>query len=281
MCYNKAIFKKYGLEVPKTVEDLKHVVEILSKTEYIPIAVGAKDGWCAAMMFEGFAYSVDPQITSKIVNGEAHFSDIPYAEATKVMRELLEMGAFSKNVALTGIDEALPLFESGKAAMMANGSWEVAPGSMKMGDDFGYFYYPVINSEDIDKYGQNCAGGLKDNSGYMVYSGTKHPKEATQIALALAQLSSQWLYEISGDPMLPFLPEKLGWKNEKGFSTPVAQLAKDQQNFKFVYGLVQDVMPTAAASSGVMENTSKFMASYSTYTNEEYLADMDKAAREE
>lgn len=122
---------------------------------------------------------------------------------------------------------------------------------------------------------------MKENSGYMVYSGTKHPKEAAEVALALAQMSSRWLYEISGDPMVPFLPEKLGWKNEKGFAPAVAQLAKDQQNFQFVYGLVQDVMPTAAASSGVMEYTSKFMASAPSYTNEAYLSDMDKAAREE
>ena len=281
MCYNKSIFKQCGLDVPKTVDELKHAVDVLAKTDYIPISVGAKDGWCAAMMFEGFAYSVDPQITSKIVKGDAKFSDTPYAEATQVMRDLLQRGAFSKNVALTGIDEALPLFESGKAAMMANGSWEVAPGSMKMGDDFGYFYYPVIRDGDVQKYGQNCAGGLKENSGYMVYSGTKHPKEAAEVALALAQMSSRWLYEISGDPMVPFLPEKLGWKNEKGFAPAVAQLAKDQQNFQFVYGLVQDVMPTAAASSGVMEYTSKFMASAPSYTNEAYLSDMDKAAREE
>ena len=88
--------------------------------------MGAKDGWCAAMMLEGFAYSIDPEITKKIVEGDAKFSDAPYEEAAQIMKELMDMGAFSKNVALTGIDEALPLFESGKAAMMANGSWAVA-----------------------------------------------------------------------------------------------------------------------------------------------------------
>ena len=106
----------------------------------------------------------------KIVDGQAKFSDEPYTKGAEVMKELMDMGAFSKNVALTGIDEALPLFETGKAAMMANGSWAVASCADKMGEDFGYFYYPVVNDADADKYGKNCAGGVKQNSGMMVYA---------------------------------------------------------------------------------------------------------------
>ncbi|MEG1873595.1 MAG: extracellular solute-binding protein, partial [Ruthenibacterium sp.] len=121
LLYNKAIFAANNLEVPKTVDELKAVVETLAKTEITPIAVGAKDGWCAAMMVEGFAYSIDPEITKKVVSGEAAFSDEPYTKAAETMKDLMNLGAFSENVALTGIDEALPLFESGKAAMMANG----------------------------------------------------------------------------------------------------------------------------------------------------------------
>ena len=65
MLYNKKIFAEYGLDVPKTVNELKKVVETLAQTDIIPISVGAKDGWCAAMMVEGFAYSVDPEITKR------------------------------------------------------------------------------------------------------------------------------------------------------------------------------------------------------------------------
>ena len=279
--YNKKIFKENNLEVPKTVEELKSVIETLAKTDIIPISVGAKDGWCAAMMLEGFAYSIDPEITKKIVEGDAKFSDAPYEEAAQIMKELMDMGAFSKNVALTGIDEALPLFESGKAAMMANGSWAVASGAEKMGDDFGYFYYPVINKEDVGNYGKNVAGGVKQNSGMMVYAGTEHPEEAVALCEAIAELRCQYVYETNGNPFTVYKAEEMGWKYDKEFAEPVAQLASDMQNFGFVYGLVQDVMPTAAASSGIMQATSKFMTNTEDYTADNYLADMDKAAQEE
>lgn len=281
MLYNKAIFAENGLEVPKTVDDLYKVVETLAATDVIPISVGAKDGWPAAMLVEGFAYSVEPECTKNIVAGEGTFKDEAYTQAAEVVKNLMDKGAFSNNVALTGIDEALPTFESGKAAMMANGSWAVASSSEKMGEDFGYFYYPVIHAEDIDSYGKNVAGGVKQNSGMMVYAGTKYPEEAAALCEAVAELRCKYVYETNGNPFTVYKAEDLGWKYDGEFAEPVAQLAKDMQNFSFTYGLVQDVMPTAAASSGIMDATSKFMTNDASYTIDAYLTDMDKAAKEE
>lgn len=281
LLYNKKIFAENNIEVPKTVTELKKAVETLAKTDIVPIAVGAKDGWCAAMMVEGFAYSIDPEITKKIVDGDAEFSEEPYREASAVMKDLMDMGAFSKNVALTGIDEALPLFETGKAAMMANGSWALASGAEKMGEDLGYFYYPVIRDEDADKYGKNVAGGVKQNSGMMVYAGTEYPDEAAALCEAIAELRCQYVYEVNGNPFTVYQADQMGWECDREFAAPVAQLSGDIPNFGFVYGLVQDVMPTAAASSGVMQSTSKFMTNTPEYDVDAYLTDMDKAAKEE
>ena len=40
-------------------------------------------------------------------------------------------------------------------------------------------------------------------------------------------------------------------------------------------------MPTAAATSGIQDATSKFMTNDDGYTINDYLSDMDKAAQEE
>ncbi|MFT3985913.1 MAG: hypothetical protein QM697_18605, partial [Lachnospiraceae bacterium] len=165
--------------------------------------------------------------------------------------------------------------------MMANGSWAVASCADKMGEDFGFFYYPVINDSDADLYGKNCAGGVKQNSGMMVYAGTEYPDEAAALCQAVAELRCKYVFEEKGNPFTVYKSDVMGWSNEKEFAEPVAQLAADMQSFEFVYGLVQDVMPTAAASSGVMQSTSKFMTNTSDYTVADYLADMDKAALEE
>ena len=247
----------------------------------MPISVGAKDGWPAAMMVEGFAYSVDPECTEKIVNGAASFTDEAYTQAAEVVKNLMDKGAFSENVALTGIDEALPLFESGKAAMMVNGSWAVASCAEKMGGDFGYFYFPVINDSDADSYGKNVAGGVKQNSGMMVYAGTEHPDEAAALCEAIAELRCQYVYETNGNPFTVYKADTMGWTYDGDFAEPVAQLASDMQSFEYSFGLIQDVMPTAAATSGIQDATSKFMTNDDGYTINDYLSDMDKAVQEE
>lgn len=278
--YNKGLFEAYGVEVPKTVSELYEVIGKFVDTDIVPISVGAKDGWPAAMMVEGFAYSVDPECTSKIVSGEATFTDEAYTQAAGVVKKLMDQGAFSANVALTGIDEALPLFESGKAAMMVNGSWAIASCAEKMGDDFGYFYFPVINDADIDSYGKNVAGGVKQNSGFMVYAGTEHPDEAAALCEAMAELRCKYVYETKGNPFTVYDVEKMEWSYDGEFAAPVIQLTEDMKGFEHTYGLVQDVMPTAAASSGIQDATSKFMTNDDSYTVENYLSDMDKAAKE-
>ena len=279
--YNKAIFEEYGLKTPQTVLELYSVVETLAATDIVPISVGAKDGWPAAMMVEGFAYSVDPECTEKIVNGAASFTDEAYTQAAEVVKNLMDKGAFSENVALTGIDEALPLFESGKAAMMVNGSWAVASCAEKMGEDFGYFYFPVINDSDTDSYGKNVAGGVKQNSGMMVYAGTEHPDEAAALCEAIAELRCQYVYETNGNPFTVYKADTMGWTYNGDFAEPVAQLASDMQSFEYSFGLIQDVMPTAAATSGIQDATSKFMTNDDGYTINDYLSDMDKAVQEE
>ena len=150
-----------------------------------------------------------------------------------------------------------------------------------MGEDFGYFYFPVINDDAADSYGKNVAGGVKQNSGMMVYAGTEHPDEAAALCEAIAELRCQYVYETKGNPFTVYKAENMGWSYDGDFADPVAQLAEDMQTFEYNYGLVQDVMPTAAASSGIMQATSKFMTNDANYTTDNYLADMDKAAKEE
>ena len=75
--------------------------------------------------------------------------------------------------------------------------------------------------------------------------------------------------------------DTMGWTYDGDFAEPVAQLASDMQSFEYSFGLIQDVMPTAAATSGIQDATSKFMTNDDGYTINDYLSDMDKAVQEE
>lgn len=280
MFCNPTIFKDNNLQAPKTVAELKNIVGVLKTKGITPIAVSGKDGWPAAMMIEGFAYAKDQEATKKVVEGKAKFSETAYAASANAVKELMDLGGFSKNVAMDDYGTAEGLFVTGKAAMMCNGSWALGDYDTKMKGNVDYFFYPAMDDADVAKVGKSLAGGVKKDAGMMVYSMTKNPKEAVQLAIVAAQLYNQYLYEELGNTFIAYIPEKLGWKIKSDFSPIIKKFAGDISNFSFTYGFVQDVMPSAPGSKGVMEAASKFMTNSAKYTVDDYLADMDKAAAE-
>lgn len=278
--YNKAIFNQYGLEEPKTLEDLLHISDVLNENGIIPCVVRALSGWPAAMVVEGFAYTIDPQITYKIMNGEAKFSDEPYVEAAKAVKQLLDAGFFYENSPMCDETEALNLFYAGEAAMYADGSWALAPADKELPEGCGYFYYPAIREEDVENIGKACAGGVKDNAGAMVYSGTKYPQLATQVAVAMSQAYQQYLCEHDGSPFVVYDGEKLGWDMPE-FSEDCLRLVDEMGKYEFSYPYVQDVMPTSAAGTMLMESCNKFFMNSDSYGVDEFIADLDRSMLEE
>ena len=278
--YNKAIFNEYGLEEPKTLEDLLHISDVLNENGIIPCVVRALSGWPAAMVVEGFAYTIDPQITYKIMNGEAKFSDEPYVEAAKAVKQLLDAGFFYENSPMCDETEALNLFYAGEAAMYADGSWALAPADKELPEGCGYFYYPAIREEDVENIGKACAGGVKDNAGAMVYSGTKYPQLATQVAVAMSQAYQQYLCEHDGSPFVVYDGEKLGWDMPE-FSEDCLRLVDEMGKYEFSYPYVQDVMPTPAAGTMLMEACNKFFMNSDSYGVDEFIADLDRSMLEE
>ena len=278
--YNKAIFSQYGLQEPQTLEELQHIGEVLKANDIVPCVVRALSGWPAAMVVEGFAYTIDPEITSKIMKGEAKFSDRPYVEAANAVKKLLDAGFFYENSPMCDETEALNLFYSGKAAMYADGSWALAPADKELEEGCGYFYYPAIYPEDVPRLGKACAGGVKDNAGAMVYSGTKYPQLATEVAVAMSQAYQQYLCEHDGSPFVVYDMEKLDWAVPQ-FSEDCLRLVREMADYEFSYPYVQDVMPTSAAGTMLMESCNKFFMNSDSYGVEAFIADLDRAMLEE
>jgi raffinose/stachyose/melibiose transport system substrate-binding protein len=276
--YNTEVFARLKLTPPKTAAELKKVVELLKANDLIPIALAGKDGWPAAMLVEGFAYTVDPLATRKVVGGKAKFSDEPYKRSAVFVKELIDMGAFSKNVALTDYGTALQLFEGGKAGMMANGSWSLGGTYKNMKGACDFFYYPALDASKAFQAGKSVAGGAKKDSGVFVSATAKDKDAAVKVAIAVGKLQSEYYYVVNGDTAIPFKPDSFGWKSKVSIPDPIKRIAKDMASYQNVFGLVQDVMPTAAATTGVMQATSAFMTG--TQSVEDYLSEMDSALSE-
>lgn len=111
---NTEIFKRYGLELPKSYAGFKKVVSALAKTDSIPIAFTPNDT-------DLYLY----QILTAMLGSYDYSSDkdgklgAEYADAMSYMKELYLLGAFPENYKNLNKDEANNLFLSGSAAMIA------------------------------------------------------------------------------------------------------------------------------------------------------------------
>lgn len=149
--YNKAIFKQYNLEVPKTYADFENVVKTLASKGVEPIALGNKDRWTGSLWYMYLADRIGgPQLLNDAINGKKSFQDPALTTAAKDIQTLVSDNAFIKGYNGLSNDEGKAEFYNGKAAMYLMGTWELpnlttnkdTPQSFK--DNVGYFKFPTV-----------------------------------------------------------------------------------------------------------------------------------------
>ncbi|ADI26638.1 extracellular solute-binding protein [Geobacillus sp. G4] len=203
--YNKEIFKKYGLQEPKTFEDLKNIGKTLIKHGVIPATVGSKDGWPASMWFMYLADRIGgPTILTDVIQGKVKMSDPAIVKAAKEVQNLVDMGFFVKGNTAFSNDDAKGYFLNEKAAMFLTATWELpnfttspdVPQEFK--EKVGYFKFPLYEGgkgTDINSY----VGG--PGLGAFVAENSKHKEQAKDFA---AYLVKEWgKRSVEGAGILP------------------------------------------------------------------------------
>jgi raffinose/stachyose/melibiose transport system substrate-binding protein len=122
---NTAVFKQAGLTPPTTWAELIAVSQALKAKNILPLANGTATAWMCEVFTSVFTNPLlGPNFADEIVSGRANFSDPRYVAA---LSRLLELRDFMPP-GFTGVDypTAQQLFLSGRAAMFAGGSFEIA-----------------------------------------------------------------------------------------------------------------------------------------------------------
>lgn len=180
--YNKEIFEKYNLEVPKTFEEYKKVVKTLADNGVVPATVGAKDGWPASFWFMYLADRIGGStILTDVIKGKAKMDDPAIVKAAEEVQNLVDMGGFVKGASALSNDDAKGYFMNEQAAMFLTATWELpnyttSPDVTKeFKDKIGYFKFPTYEGgkgDSIDSY----VGG--PGVGLFVAKGSKVQEEA-------------------------------------------------------------------------------------------------------
>ena len=181
--YNKDIFDKYGLEEPKTWDDLIKICDTLVENGVTPFSLPGLDANGIQWWFNTMMTSFDPDWNMAFPYDGNDFASETFLNMLHVLEDFRDKGYFGDDYASMDSNGAYLYFSSGKAAMMADGSWQAT--SFAMNDvNIGVFLWPTKDGK-LPVYNATAT-----EIGYSVYSGSKHQEEALMLAEYLMSYDS-------------------------------------------------------------------------------------------
>jgi raffinose/stachyose/melibiose transport system substrate-binding protein len=176
--YNKAIFAKYQLQPPTTWEQMIAAAQKLVAAKVTPFAAAGKDTWLLPLYKDTFAATRygGPDFEKKVLAGQAKFTDPSYVASLDVLKQLQPY--FPKDQMGLAETDVQTLFATGKAAMIPEGSFALAPIKAINPDlDLGAFNVPPAPGAVVTKPLQV---GWVDAS-YGLNAKSAHQKEALEL----------------------------------------------------------------------------------------------------
>lgn len=226
MVYNKDLFSKYNIAVPKTFADFETAAETLKSNGITPIYEPVSDGWHHVLWFPEVgaqAEALEPGLVDNLNANKTTFAgDATMAKALTQINDLYQKGYFGK--------DALSAKEADTSKAMASGTFgmtlsELSRGSQieaaypdKKATSFGYFPIPILDNQLQPTH---PAGPT-----WMVSSKSQHVAEAKQWLDYMMQPENlQWLIDNTPDfETLPFTGVKPKWDaSQSDFFTTYTQ----------------------------------------------------------
>ncbi|MCH4040355.1 MAG: ABC transporter substrate-binding protein [Eubacteriales bacterium] len=235
--YNKDIFNKLGLSVPKTYKDFTDVCDKILKSGTTPIYECTTNGWHQVLpLFEtgGTWLNDDPKIYDELNDNTKKMKDVPtLLTVLKEMKDCADKGYFGQDYLSNSWENSKKAIATGQCAMtIAELGWinEVDEAYPDFGatSKLGYFVMP---------WGDNQTIGVNNASNaYFINKKSKHIKEAEDFFAFLAK-PENLEKRLKGDTMI----NALCWKDtdskytddEQKFidSYPKAQVVQTSVNY--------------------------------------------------
>ncbi len=125
--YNKAMFEKFGLSVPTSLEEFEKICDTFVENGIVPITLGGADQWPATHnWFELVLYKADRKLANKYqaVAADVDLKGPAFQFGTEKFIEYIKKGYFDPNVTGIDYDTSHPGFYADqKYPLMLTGSW--------------------------------------------------------------------------------------------------------------------------------------------------------------
>ena len=145
--YDKDVYEKYNLEVPKTFDDLLENCRILKENGETPIIVDGADGWFYLRYLAMIPFrETGNDFVYALKSGDAKMSDATGMETLQFLQDIGQY--FQPGCTSTDYSTSLELFLDGQGVMYTAGTG-LLDSFMKAneeGKNFDYFYMPLTDN---------------------------------------------------------------------------------------------------------------------------------------
>ncbi|GGJ10725.1 sugar ABC transporter substrate-binding protein [Alicyclobacillus cellulosilyticus] len=275
--YNKQLFQKYHVAIPKTWNQLLNAIKVFNKNGVIPITLGGKDLWPNLMYEE---YLVDriggPEAFNAVLAGKKNaWSNPAFIKANTMIQQLVKMKAFEPGFSSVSYDNAAStsLLFTGRAAMELMGSWEfntVYSNNKAMIDqgNLGWFPFPSVPG---GKGNPNDIAG-NPSGYYSISKASKNPQAAVTFlrdAVLTGQNVKDWI-NIGNVPPVKGIEKDLKQAKFGDFLTFNYDLVKNAPNFQMSW---DQALSPAQAQELLTDLGKLFLLQM---TPQQFSADMNK-----
>ena len=184
---NTELFEKAGATIPTTFDELLEASAKLQEAGVkTPLAMGVKEAWQAAFVYEWIALQEVGAINvNKMLSLEIPFEDPGYLTAAEKVQQLYEAGVFGPNPMELGSGDADQAFLTGNAAMRMTGNWFTD----SIYNDKNSVVADVTIAAQIPVFGLNqptdYVGGYIDS--FFVNKATANPEVAADFTMFLCK----------------------------------------------------------------------------------------------
>lgn len=268
--YNKSIFDKYNVEIPKTFDELLTAIEVFKSNGIVPMSIFGSEGWITSAMYDVLATRWDAGGIAKLDNGEGSATEDAYKNAANMMNTLVKAGLFQGSASSTNYDQASQMFLNGESAMFLNGQWYMTDATDALGEDVDWMYYPSYDEVSYESGKMVWAGGGAA-AGYAVNPNSKNAKLAAEVAAFLSEKYCEAKVMYRGTPLVALDTDV---EPEKEFPAMMQKLQADLPNIKSITKF--DWHLSNATFKTALEDQTKYLI-IEDYTPEEFIKELDNA----
>lgn len=197
--YNKDIFKKFGIQPPKTFDELNEVCETLKNNGISPFGVLLKENWSMGhfitMIHTALLRKQGVNHENFVVGMNAGRDSYGSVDTDELFSQLdFYKDNMNRDAVNMNGDDQQKAFANGKVAMIVQGLWAyVGAKSINAGLNAGFIPYPVFNNEKDNVFYADV------DSAFAISSQSSEKKKAVAFEflkwLSSAEGQSKWMSE--------------------------------------------------------------------------------------